>query len=85
MEISTLTQKGQATIPKRIRDHLGLHPQEQIAFFIKDDTVILERASASTEELAGALKQYALKRIPSNRELHQSIQSAAVERDQRTK
>jgi antitoxin PrlF len=31
---STLTAKGQATIPKPIREHLGLKPGDRIKFFI---------------------------------------------------
>ena len=84
METSTLTQKGQATIPKKIRDYLGIHPLERIAFYIKDDSVVIKRASSSTEELAGALESYALKPIPSKEELRKSMKSAAAKRDQDT-
>jgi AbrB family looped-hinge helix DNA binding protein len=32
----TLTSKGQVTIPKRIRDTLGLSPGSQVAFEVND-------------------------------------------------
>ena len=83
METSTLTQKGQATIPKRILDHLGLRPQERIAFRIVGDSVLMER-SAPTDELAGALKHYARKPIPQKQELREAMAKAAIERDQKT-
>jgi antitoxin PrlF len=33
---STLTQKGQVTIPKSFRDYLGIAPGDPIAFYIND-------------------------------------------------
>jgi antitoxin PrlF len=34
---STLTTKGQATIPKEVREHLGVKPGGKIRFFIRGD------------------------------------------------
>jgi AbrB family looped-hinge helix DNA binding protein len=34
---SALTSKGQATIPKPIRDHLGIGPGDRVKFFIYPD------------------------------------------------
>ena len=36
-----LNQKGQVTIPKRLRDHLGLKPGAAIKFGISDDGRVL--------------------------------------------
>ena len=39
---SAITTKGQATIPKAIREHLGLRPGDRVKFFIHPDgTVVL--------------------------------------------
>jgi antitoxin PrlF len=39
---STIRVKGQATIPKAIRDHLRLEPGDRVKFFIHPDgTVVL--------------------------------------------
>ncbi len=39
---AAITSKGQATIPKAIRDHLGLRPGGRVKFFIHPDgTVVL--------------------------------------------
>jgi len=34
---SAITTKGQITIPKPIRDHLGLKPGDKVKFFIRPD------------------------------------------------
>jgi len=39
---SAITVKGQATIPKGIREHLGLKPGDRVKFFVHPDgTVVL--------------------------------------------
>ena len=39
---TAITSKGQATIPKAIREHLGLRPGDRIKFFVHPDgTVVL--------------------------------------------
>jgi AbrB family looped-hinge helix DNA binding protein len=35
--ISTLTSKGQITIPKRVRDQLGLKTGDKVEFVLHDD------------------------------------------------
>jgi antitoxin PrlF len=46
---SAITVKGQATIPKAIREHLGLKPGDRIKFFVHPDgsVVLLPKLSAS--------------------------------------
>lgn len=41
--MSTVTQKGQATIPKHIRDFLGIDTGDEIEFELKNDTVMLHK------------------------------------------
>ena len=39
---SAITVKGQATIPKAVREHLGLKPGDRVKFFLhRDGSVIL--------------------------------------------
>jgi AbrB family looped-hinge helix DNA binding protein len=47
---SALTSKGQATIPKVIREHLGLKPGDRLKFFMHPDgsVVLLPKRPAST-------------------------------------
>jgi len=46
---SAITIKGQATIPKPIREHLGLQPGDRVKFFVHPDgsVVLLPKLSAS--------------------------------------
>lgn len=46
---SAITVKGQATIPKAIRKHLGLQPGDRVKFFVHPDgsVVLLPKISAS--------------------------------------
>lgn len=39
--LSTVTTKGQVTIPKDVRDRLGIKPSDRVDFVVKDDHVIL--------------------------------------------
>ncbi len=49
---STLTAQGQTTIPKFVREHLGLEPGDSIRFFPMDDHVQMMRVG-SVKELIG--------------------------------
>ena len=42
---TTITRKGQVTVPKRIRNALGINPGTQVAFEVnKDGEVVLRKA-----------------------------------------
>ena len=53
---SAITVKGQATIPKAIREHLRLRPGDRVKFFVHPDgsVVLLPKVRASA--LRGILK-----------------------------
>ena len=45
---TTVTSKGQVTIPKPVRDHLGIVPGSQIAFRrAADGSIVIEKADAT--------------------------------------
>ena len=46
---SAITEKGQATIPKAIREHLRLKPGDRVKFFLHPDgsVVLLPKLSAA--------------------------------------
>jgi len=43
---SAITVKGQATIPKPIREHLGLQPGDRVKFFVHPDGSVVLFAEA---------------------------------------
>lgn len=45
-EIATLTSKGQITLPKSVRQLLGLDAGGKIAFDVRDGEVVVTRANA---------------------------------------
>lgn len=56
MSISTLTHKGQTTIPIQIRTYLGIHPGDKLEFFVDDDgRVIVTPLTSDVTQLKGML------------------------------
>jgi antitoxin PrlF len=53
---SALTVKGQATIPKAIRDHLHLQPGDRIKFFIHPDGGVVILPKIPTSSLKGIVR-----------------------------
>lgn len=53
---STLTTKGQATIPAPLRKKLGIKPGEKLIFAENDQGITLKTHSQLVNELAGSLK-----------------------------
>jgi antitoxin PrlF len=64
MPSSTMTSKGQTTIPKEVREHLKLQSGDQIDFLIRQDgTVVLRPATLPVQELKGILHRKNMKAI----------------------
>jgi antitoxin PrlF len=56
MAVSTITSKGQTTIPGEIRKHLKLKPGDRVEFVLEPDgKVVLVPASLDIAELKGIL------------------------------
>ncbi|MGH8694697.1 MAG: AbrB/MazE/SpoVT family DNA-binding domain-containing protein [Burkholderiales bacterium] len=55
---ATLTSKGQTTIPKEIRDSLGIKPGDRMTFTLMlDGTVVMRVKRKSVMDLAGVLRK----------------------------
>lgn len=64
-EESTLTSKGQTTIPKGIRDKLAMQPGDRMTFtLLGDGTVLMRVKNKSVLELAGVLRVKDRKPLP---------------------
>src|SRR6266404_4868041 len=62
---ATLTSKGQTTIPKQIRDSLGMKAGDRMTFTLMPDGLVLMRVkNKSVMSLAGSLHKKGRKRVP---------------------
>ena len=62
---ATLTSKGQTTIPKEIRDELGMKPGDRMTFtLMSDSTVVMRVKNKSISDLAGTLYKRGRKPVP---------------------
>jgi antitoxin PrlF len=62
---ATLTSKGQTTIPKEIRESLGMKAGDRMTFtLMPDGTVVMRVKNKSITDLAGMLYKKGRKPIP---------------------
>lgn len=62
---ATLTSKGQTTIPKEIRDGLGMKSGDRMTFtLMPDGTVVMRVKNRSVAVLAGVLHKKGRKPLP---------------------
>jgi AbrB family looped-hinge helix DNA binding protein len=79
---SALTIKGQATIPKAIRDHLHLEPGDRIKFFVHPDGSVAILPTIPTSKLKGIVKA---RRRASVDDMETAIAEGATHASRRTK
>ena len=80
MLITTVTQKGQTTIPLSLRESLGLFPGTKVQFFEGDGEIRL-RPLPALESFMGALKG---KKLPVGKEFEKIFAEEAVDRYKKT-
>jgi len=56
MAISTLTAKGQTTVPQEIRDALKVKPRQRLTWSLREDGAVVVRPQRSALDLFGSLK-----------------------------
>lgn len=75
---STVTRKGQITIPKEIRDRLGVREGEKVIFVVRGAEVVLKVIRGTILDLRGSVKP---KRRPEDFEaIRGSVKRALSER-----
>jgi AbrB family looped-hinge helix DNA binding protein len=74
--VTTLTSKGQVTIPKEVRDELGLKPHDKIRFSLENGHAVLRKAYPSLQDVVGSLP-------PLGMPIDEAIEQAKEERAQR--
>lgn len=53
---STMTRKGQVTIPKAIRDRLGVKEGEKVLFVMRGEEVVLKVVKGTILDLKGSVQ-----------------------------
>jgi AbrB family looped-hinge helix DNA binding protein len=79
---SSITIKGQATIPKPIREHLGLNPGDRVKFFVHPDGTVVLLPKVPASALRGMVKSRG-RRPVATRQMTKAIADGALGRSQR--
>ena len=74
---SSVTTKGQVTIPVEIRRRLGVRPRDKVAWVVEDGKVSVTRSASVTERTAGIFKSH--ERPLSAEELRAAAEEAIAE------
>ena len=74
---SAITIKGQATIPKAVRKHLGLQPGDRVKFFLHPDGTVVLLPKLPASHLRGMLKS-GRRRPVSLDEMNEALARGAV-------
>jgi len=79
---SAITVKGQATIPKAIREHLGLKPGDRVKFFVHPDGSVVLLPKRPVSALRGIVGP---RRKPVTiKEMNEAVAAGAAEGARRT-
>ena len=73
---SAITSKGQATIPKAVREYLGLKPGDRVKFFVRPDGSVVLLPKLPVAALRGIMKT---RRHATIEEMNEAIASQASE------
>jgi AbrB family looped-hinge helix DNA binding protein len=79
---STITIKGQATIPKAVRDHLHVKPGDRIKFFIHPDGTVVMLPKIPITALKGIVKSRR-KAAVTLEEMDEAIAAGIIDRNRR--
>jgi len=83
MAITTLTSKGQITLPREVREHLHLGKGDRLEFVIRSDgEVQVKPVAGSYRELLGMLRRPG-RRLPPQEALDRELARLLVEDDVR--
>ena len=81
---SAITAKGQATIPKAIREHLRLKPGDRVKFFVHPDGSVVLLPKLPAKSARGMLKSRR-RRPVSIEEMNEAIAASATRRSRVTR
>ena len=71
----TLSERGQITIPAKIRKRLGVGPNDKIAIIFRENEVILKPLKGTIKNLRGVIQP---RKQPEDFEIIRSLTKAAI-------
>jgi len=74
---SAITVKGQATIPKAIREHLGLRPGDRVKFFVHSDGSVVLLPKLPVAAIRGMVKSRSPRHVTTGQMTAAAAQGAA--------
>lgn len=85
--VSTLTSKGQFTLPAEIRQALDLRPGDELRFELSDDKklTVAPRRRRSIRELRETLPPLTLGRPLTQADIEEAITEAMIEQEERVR
>ncbi len=83
--IGSMTSKGQTTVPKEVRDKLGLEQGARIEWTIEGDKAIVKPRKLRAVDLAGILGPPPSGKSLGIEEIDEAIMDAVAEDDERIK
>lgn len=72
MVTAKVSPTGQITLPRQIRETLGLKPGQHVLLQVEGQTVLLRSLEPSARDLAGSLRSYARGSVP-GQEVRKSV------------
>jgi antitoxin PrlF len=75
---STVTDKGQTTVPKEVRDALGIKPRQRLHWDLTEDGSAIVRPEPSSLALFGSLKSH--RKFPGIKEEKAAMRKAVASR-----
>lgn len=77
--IGTVTSKGQITIPRSVREAMGLHPGDQVTFTINQEQKLFLQKNVNDPSCAGLLKHYGKGITLNDEDVQKAIQQGIAE------
>lgn len=79
MSTGTMTSKGQITVPKHVREAMGLTPGTKVDFRLIDGQWVISTEPIRAIDVVGALSKYARSTPVTIGDMNEAIAAAAAE------
>lgn len=81
---SNVTSKGQLTLPKAMRDQLGIQPGDRLMLFLENGVLNIRPTKEVVNSLIGSLKPKGIIPVYNKKIIREAMAKAAVKRYKRS-